>query len=117
MYIGKVKVNKMPQRIQAVCYICTKAYLHNKKFCEEKLAELGISFVLLIDLILRGSRVARFFLLKLTQTVKIYQIITKYTKKPLNIARWPSNRPNGHKYTNIFHRKTLQNLPKLVFLV
>jgi hypothetical protein len=24
--------------------------------------------------------------------------------------------PNGHKYTNIFHSKTLPNLPKLDFL-
>jgi hypothetical protein len=44
---------------------------------------------------------------------KIYQISIKYAQKLLNM-------PNGYeiyqmaiKYTNIFHRKTLQNLPKL----
>jgi hypothetical protein len=48
---------------------------------------------------------------------KIYQITLKYLK-------WPQHIPNGRKidhttikYTNIFHRKTLQNLPKLGFLV
>jgi hypothetical protein len=46
---------------------------------------------------------------------KIYQMITKYIK-------WLQNIPNGRnidqlaiKYTNIFHCKTLQNLPKMGF--
>jgi hypothetical protein len=62
-------------------------------------------------------RVARFFLLQLTKTEKICQSTITYTKKPLNM-------PNGYKiyqvaikYTNIFHRMTLQNLSKLLFLV
>jgi hypothetical protein len=49
--------------------------------------------------------------IQLTKTLKLYQITIKYTKKPLNM-------PNGYKidqmaiqYTNIFHRKTLQNFP------
>jgi hypothetical protein len=56
---------------------------------------------------------------------KIYQMATKFTK-------WPQNLPNGRKiskpnglkinqmvikYINIFHCKTLQNLPQLGFLV
>jgi hypothetical protein len=50
------------------------------------------------------SRDARFFLLQLTKTGKIYQITFKYTKKPKNM-------PGGHKIdqtaikcTNILHR-------------
>jgi hypothetical protein len=46
-----------------------------------------------------------------------YQII-------INVSKWPQNIPYGRKtdqivikYTNIFHCKTLQNLPKLGFLV
>jgi hypothetical protein len=35
---------------------------------------------------------------------------TKYTK-------WPQYTPMANKFTNIFHWKTLQNLPKLEFLV
>jgi hypothetical protein len=48
---------------------------------------------------------------------KLYQMITHSTKRPLII-------PNGHKlflvvinYTNIFHAKAFQNLPKLRILV
>jgi hypothetical protein len=37
-----------------------------------------------------GNRVARFFLLKFTNTMKIYQITTNYTK-------WPQNISNGCK--------------------
>jgi hypothetical protein len=62
-------------------------------------------------------RVARFFLMQLTKTGKmyennhkIYQMASKYT--------------NSHrmdqvvmKYTNIFYCKTLKNLPKSGFLV
>jgi hypothetical protein len=48
---------------------------------------------------------------------KIYQMILNYTI-------WPQHRPNGRKidrmaikFTNLFHCKTLQNWPKLGFLV
>jgi hypothetical protein len=41
----------------------------------------------------------------------------------IKYTEWPQNIPNGRKihqmavnYTNIFHCKTLQNLPKLGFL-
>jgi hypothetical protein len=40
-------------------------------------------------------RVASFILLKLTEAGKIYQITIQYTKKPQNIARWPSNIPTS----------------------
>jgi hypothetical protein len=52
---------------------------------------------------------------KHTKMGRIYQIATNYNKQPKII-------PNGHKifqmgtkYTNIFHSKALQNLPKLGF--
>jgi hypothetical protein len=54
---------------------------------------------------------------KIPKRGKIHQIITKYTI-------WPQNISNGRKidqmvikYTKNFHSKTLQNLPKLGFLV
>jgi hypothetical protein len=70
-------------------------------------------------------------------TGKIYQMTLKYTQWPQNIpnylkiyqmtlkyAKWPQNIPNDRKidpmalkYTNNFQYKTLQNLPKLGFLV
>jgi hypothetical protein len=34
-----------------------------------------------------------------------------------NIPNGQTNIPNGRKYTNVFHCKTLQNLPKSGFLV
>jgi hypothetical protein len=40
------------------------------------------------------GRVARFFLLQLTKTGKIYQMTIKYTK-------WPFKRQNGHKIYQI----------------
>jgi hypothetical protein len=59
---------------------------------------------------------------------KIDQRTTKYTKELLNIPKEPQNIPKDYKiyqkvykiyqrtikYTNIFHCKTLQNLPKMV---
>jgi hypothetical protein len=58
-----------------------------------------------------------FTLVEHTKTGKIYQTTTKFTNLPQNI-------PNGNqidqmaiKYANIFHYKTLQNLPGLGFLV
>jgi hypothetical protein len=59
--------------------------------------------------------VAKFVLVKTYQNgknvqhnLKLYQIAIKYTK-------WHKNIPNGYKnrYTNIFHSKALQNIPKL----
>jgi hypothetical protein len=40
----------------------------------------------------------------------LYQMSIKYNKRP-------QNGPRVHKCTNIFYCKTLQNLPKFVFLV
>jgi hypothetical protein len=55
------------------------------------------------------------FLSNHTNLGKIYQLTTNYTKRPQII-------PNGReifqkviKYTNIFHKKALQNFPKLRF--
>jgi hypothetical protein len=48
---------------------------------------------------------------------KIYQITTKYTKWPLNISNGRKIDQMVIKYTKIFHCKTIQNLPKLGFLV
>jgi hypothetical protein len=54
----------------------------------------------------------------------IYQNVGKYTKLLQNYQitikckKCPWHIPNGHKkYTNIFHSKALQNLPKFGFLV
>jgi hypothetical protein len=65
----------------------------------------------------RACRVARFFV---TQYTKTGENIPNY----YNITKWPLNIPNGRKifqmtikYTNIFHSKALQDLPKLGFLV
>jgi hypothetical protein len=89
-------------------------------------------------------RVARFFLVQHTKKAKyilkrqnIYQKGKIYTKKAkyipkrqniyqitIKYTKWPQNKPYGRKidqmvikYTNIFHYNTLQNLPKLEFLV
>jgi hypothetical protein len=50
--------------------------------------------------------------------------LAQHTKTGENILKWPQNSPNGHKvyqmvvkYTNIVHCKTLQNWPKLGFLL
>jgi hypothetical protein len=51
-----------------------------------------------------------FPLYKHTKPGKNNQITIKYTK-------WPQNIPNGRNYTRIVHYKTLENLPKLGFLV
>jgi hypothetical protein len=62
-------------------------------------------------------RVARYFVTQYTRTLENIQKDHFVTKTPCNI-------PNGHyifqtaiKYTNIFHFKALQNLPKFGFLV
>jgi hypothetical protein len=58
------------------------------------------------------TRVARFFLLQTFQFGKNIEMTINYTKRPFII-------PNGRKifqivmkYTNIYHSKALQNLPK-----
>jgi hypothetical protein len=70
----------------------------------------ALSFNPIFFLVAAKSRVARFFLL---QHTKIYQITIKYTK-------WPQHIPSGRKidqmdikFTNIFHCKTIKNLPKI----
>jgi hypothetical protein len=74
--------------------------------------------------VLLQTRVARFFLThdskigrNIPQYHKIYHSTTKYTKLPQNIPEGSKIRQNVIKNTNIFHCKTLQNLPNLGFLV
>jgi hypothetical protein len=64
-----------------------------------------------------SSQGCQIFLGTTHQNGQMYQKGGKYTK-------WPYNMPIGRKidqiaikYTNIFHCETLQNLPKLGFLV
>jgi hypothetical protein len=54
---------------------------------------------------------------KIPKQGKKYQITTKYTKWPLDISNGRKIDQMVIKYTKIFHSKTLQNLPKLGFLV
>jgi hypothetical protein len=54
------------------------------------------------------ARAARFFLVHHTKTGKIYLMTIKYTKRPQKYVY-----QMVIEYTNIFHFKTLQNLPKL----
>jgi hypothetical protein len=49
---------------------------------------------------------------KCTKLPQNYQVIIKYTKYII-----PNIFQMGMKYTNIFHSKALQNLPKVGFLV
>jgi hypothetical protein len=44
---------------------------------------------------------------------KLYQITRNYTKFPLNMANGRKIYQMDIKYTNIFHCKALQNLPKI----
>jgi hypothetical protein len=67
-----------------------------------------------------GARVARFFLVHYTKTgkyipnhQKVYQITKKYTKSPKSIPNGRKISPIAIKYANIFHCKTIINLPKL----
>jgi hypothetical protein len=62
-------------------------------------------------------RVARFFLAQHTKTRKKFQITIKYKERPQNIPNGRKIDQMAIKYTNIFHRKSFQNLPKLGFLV
>jgi hypothetical protein len=80
-----------------------------------------------------STRVARFYLVQHAKTEKLYQITIKYTKWPQIYTEWPqigiyqmatnvyqmatNIYQTAVKYTNVFHCKTLQNLPKLGFLV
>jgi hypothetical protein len=48
---------------------------------------------------------------------KKYQITIKYTQWPQNISNGCKIDEMAMKYTNIYHCKFLQNLPKLGFLV
>jgi hypothetical protein len=54
---------------------------------------------------------------KHTKTGKIYQMTTKYTKRPLFITSGSKNFQMVIKYDNIFHSKALQILPKSGILV
>jgi hypothetical protein len=70
-----------------------------------------------IERFLPRNRNARFFLVQHTKKGKIFEMTTKYTKKPQNIPNASKIDQMDIKYINIFHSKSLQNLPKLVFLV
>jgi hypothetical protein len=63
------------------------------------------------------SRVARFFAVQFTKTGKIYQMTTKYTKVKFIITNGRIIDQMTITYNIIFHCKTLQNLPKMGFLV
>jgi hypothetical protein len=65
-----------------------------------------------------GSRVARFFLVQHTKTGKYVPRWPQsmYIKWPYNIRNGSKIDQMAIKFTNIIHCKTLQNLPKLVFL-
>jgi hypothetical protein len=56
-------------------------------------------------------------LVQSTKKGKIYHITSNYTKPPLNITKDCKLDKVSIKYTNIFHCKTLQNLPRFGFLV
>jgi hypothetical protein len=56
------------------------------------------------------NRVARFFF-NIPKRGKIYQVTLKYTRVPQNIPNDRRIDQMAIKYTNIFHAKTLQNLP------
>jgi hypothetical protein len=46
---------------------------------------------------------------------KLYQMTTKIYQRAIKYTKWPKNWQNDTKYIDIFHCKTLQNLPKLGF--
>jgi hypothetical protein len=54
---------------------------------------------------------------KIPKWGKIYQISMNYTKCPWNITEDRKMVQVSIKYSNIFHCKNLQNLPKFGFLV
>jgi hypothetical protein len=54
---------------------------------------------------------------KIPTREKIYQITTNYTKCRSNTTKDRKMDQVSIKYTNIFHCKTLQNVPKFGFLV
>jgi hypothetical protein len=64
-----------------------------------------------------NTRVARFFLVHDTETGKMYQMVLKYSKWPLNIPNGPKIFQMAIKHINIFQSKDLRKLPKLGFLV
>jgi hypothetical protein len=49
---------------------------------------------------------------KHTKTVKVYQMTTHYTKRPYIIPKDHPLHQTALRYTNIFHSKSLQNIPK-----
>jgi hypothetical protein len=63
------------------------------------------------------GRVARFIFVQNTKTGKMYQITLKFTKLAQNLLTCSKIDRMAIKYANIFHCKTLQNLPSLEFWV
>jgi hypothetical protein len=63
------------------------------------------------------TRVARFFSVQHSKTVKYTKMTTKYTQWYKHIWNGSSIDRMAVKFTNIFHCKTIQNLSKLGFLV
>jgi hypothetical protein len=64
-----------------------------------------------------GTGLPDFFWYKIPKREKINQITTNYTKCPKNITKHLKMDQMTINYTNIFHSKTLKNLPKFGFLV
>jgi hypothetical protein len=90
----KIWQTRQPSMFKRSTYVCHRRWrMPTQLFLESLLAAESTR-----------NKVARFLLVEYTNTGKIYQITTKYTKMAI-------------KYTNIWHCKTLQNLPKLRFLV
>jgi hypothetical protein len=62
-------------------------------------------------------RIARFFLVQHKKTGEMTKMTIKYTKRPQNIPNGRKKDLMAIKYINNVHYKTLENLPKLGFLV
>jgi hypothetical protein len=64
-----------------------------------------------------GTGLPDFYWYKIHKQGETYQNTMNYTKCPQNITKDRKMGLVSIKYTNIFHCKTLQNLPKFAFLV
>jgi hypothetical protein len=56
-------------------------------------------------------------MLQYTKTVENIPIYHKIHQMAIKYIKWPKNWTNVHKINHIFHFRTLQNLPKFIFLV
>jgi hypothetical protein len=60
----------------------------DKNLEQEKEGQVYLCYFFLWKITFPGIRVAKFFLVQHTKTVKIYEITTKYTKWQYNV-KWP----------------------------